>query len=164
MKISALEWKSARDTVIRAGFCAVASVNADGSPHLTPIGSLWLEKEPGRATMFQRFTRRLPENADREERVCILATRNDAWFWLRALWRGRFDALPGVRLIARLGPPRPAKPEEIARFHDRMGLFRRTRGFRMLWQDLRVARDVSIEAVLPVQIGAMTSHFAQSQG
>lgn len=150
------DWQSIRSTVARAGFCAVASINADGSAHLTPIGSVWLEKEPGKAMLFQRFTRQLPDNALRDERICLLATRNDAWFWIKALILGRFAAPPGVRIYARLGPPRPARPEEIARFHGRMKLFRWTRGFRLLWADLRVARDLHIEAVRPVVIGPMS--------
>ncbi len=156
MNFTQAEWQVLRRTVARAGFCAVASVNADGSPHLTPIGSVWLEKEPGKAMMFQRFTRQLPENAAHEERICLLATRNDAWFWIKALIAGRFATPPGVRILARLGPPRPARPEEVARFHGRMKLFRWTRGFRLLWGELRLARDLYIEAVLPVVIGPMS--------
>ncbi|MBI3149898.1 MAG: pyridoxamine 5'-phosphate oxidase family protein [Betaproteobacteria bacterium] len=158
MILTERQWQGIRQTVARAGFCAVASVNADGSPHLTPIGSVWLEKQPGKAMLFQRFTRQLPENAQSDDRVCLLATRNDAWFWIKALLRGRFDAPPGVRIVARLGPPRPARPEEIARFHGRMSIFRWTRGFRLLWADLRVARDLSIESVLPVKIGPVSEH------
>ncbi len=149
-------WRSLRHTVARAGFCAVASVNADGSPHLTPIGSVWLDREVGKAMLFQRFTRKLPENAQREERICLLATRNDAWFWIKALLSGRFSEPPGVRIFARLGPPRAARAEEIARFHNRMKLFRWTRGFRLLWADLRLARDLEIESVAPVVIGPMS--------
>lgn len=149
-------WPAIRQLVARAGFCAVASSNADGSPHLTPIGSLWLEKEPGRGLMFQRFTRQLPHNADRDERVAILATRGDTWFWLKALVRGRFDTPPAVRLVARLGPPRRATTAEIARFHAKMRLVRWTRGFQLLWGDLAIVREVTVERAIPVELGRMS--------
>ena len=79
---------------------SLASVNADGSPHVTPIGSVLLG-EPGRGLYFEVFTRELPRNVHRDSRMCILAVNSSWGLWLRALWAGRFPHPPAVRLIVR---------------------------------------------------------------
>lgn len=40
---------------------AIATVNAEGDPHVTPIGSLIL-MGPGRGYYFEEFPRQLPQN------------------------------------------------------------------------------------------------------
>jgi len=60
---------------------AFASVNADGTPHLTPIGSLLLREEEPTGFYFELFTRQLPHNLEQPQ-VCILAVNSSKWFWL----------------------------------------------------------------------------------
>jgi hypothetical protein len=60
----------------------------------------------------------------------------------------------------------PAVRETVARFHARMSLVRWTRGFRLLWSDLRMVREVLVETALPVELGSMTpaSLLPQARG
>jgi uncharacterized protein len=153
-------WRSVR-TLWTEAFCtsfhfAIASVRPDGSPHVTPIGSILLLPEPGRAIYFEEFTRRLPDHLERDPRVSILAVRSGSWFWLRALVRGRFSAPPAVRLSGVVGDRREAAPEELARIRRRFRGLRFTRGYGLLWERLGTVRDVKIHSVEPVILGAMT--------
>ncbi len=64
---------------------AFASVNADGTPHVTPIGSLILREDEPTGFYFELFTKQLPHNLDQQPRVCILAVNSSKWFWLRGV-------------------------------------------------------------------------------
>jgi len=140
---------------------AIASVGADGWPHVTPIGSLMLGDAP-RAVYFEEFPVALPDNTRRDPRVCILGVNSSPLFWLRSLARGRFATPPAFRLRARvLGEPREVTPEELRRWERRVRLLRRLRGYGLLWGRMRRVRDLEIEAVLPVELGQMTrGHWA----
>jgi uncharacterized protein len=96
--------------------------------------------------------------------VSILAVRSGAWFWLRALVRGRFSAPPAVRLSGVVGERREATPDELARIRRRFRGLRFTRGYGLLWKSLGTVRDVEIHAVEPVILGAMTTDRLQSAG
>ena len=77
---------------------AIATVNENGEPHVTPIGSLILSK-PGFDFYFERFTRQLPRNLDESRQVCVLAVNSSRWFWLKSLLGGRFPSVPAIRFI-----------------------------------------------------------------
>jgi len=53
---------------------ALASVNEDGSPHLTPIGALFL-RENKTGFYFDVFSVKMSNNLDRDQRVCVLAVK-----------------------------------------------------------------------------------------
>lgn len=134
---------------------AIASVAADGTPRVTPIGSLIL-REPGRGFYFERFTQGLARNLDGDRRVCVLAVDSGLWFWLRSLVAGRFAQIPAVRLYGVAGEPRPATPEEIALWRRRVGRTRFTRGYARMWRDMNSVREIEFTRIEPVSIGRMT--------
>jgi hypothetical protein len=134
---------------------AVATVNADGTPHVTPIGSVILGKQ-GEGIFFDEFPARLSANIDSNPKICILAVDSNRWFWLRALIRGRFKQPPGVRLVAEAGPKRRATNKEIARWHKRVAKTKWTRGHAYLWQNMATVRDLKITGIEPINLGAMT--------
>ncbi|GAH09230.1 unnamed protein product [marine sediment metagenome] len=51
---------------------AVATVNDDGTPHVTPIGALFLRADQT-GFYFDEYPSKMPENLRRNPRVCILA-------------------------------------------------------------------------------------------
>jgi uncharacterized protein len=135
---------------------SVASIGPDGSPHVSPIGSVLLLPEPGRAIYFEEFTRRLPEHFDTDPRISILAVRSSAVFWLGALLRGRFSTPPAVRLNGAVGARREATAEELARIRRRFRPLRFTRGHRLLWAQMRTVREIRIHSAEPILLGPMT--------
>lgn len=157
-------WEHVRSTVRRARsssmHCSIASTNPDGSPHVSPIGSVMLG-DPGRGAYLDVFNVQLGRNLDRDPRCTILAVDSSRVAWGRALLRGRFDRPPGARLIATVGSPRPATAAEVERFRSWFGLALRTPGGRSLLGrrgELR-ARDLTITGVVPVRVAAMTQHL-----
>ncbi len=70
MEITDEEWALVRRLVpprtIRSTFhCSIASLNEDGSPHVTPIGS-FLPRQKGHGVYFDKFNTRLAVNVDRD--------------------------------------------------------------------------------------------------
>ncbi|BBZ04433.1 hypothetical protein MCHIJ_38700 [Mycolicibacterium chitae] len=160
MSITETQWRTARHVVRRAVrsslHCSIASRNPDGSPHVTPIGSVLLDHDIGTAWYFDVFNTRLAANVDADPRVTILAVDSGRGLWLRALATGVFAAPPGIRLIGAVGPPRPSTPAEVARFHRTIGPLLHTRGGRTAWGRLARVRDIQVDSVDPISIGTMT--------
>jgi hypothetical protein len=134
---------------------SMATVTAEGLPHVTPVGSLIL-REPGRAIYFEEFTQRMPLNFRDNQHVCVLAVRSGLAFWLGALLRGGFRTPPAIRLHGRVGAQRPASDAEIQLWHRRVGKLRFTRGYRLMWEGMRTVRDVAFTHADEIHIGRMT--------
>jgi len=152
-------WKTIRD-VFEDGFksCfhyAVASVGSDGSPHITPIGSLILQDD---CTGFycEDFPSRLPENLKHNPRLCIMAVNADKVFWGRALVEGKFPSAPGVRLYGSAGKAREGKPEEIEMWQKRVLFARALKGYKIMWENMHVVRDIKFDSFEPVSLPEMT--------
>jgi hypothetical protein len=135
---------------------ALATVDADGAPHVTPIGSLLLDPDEPRGMYFEIFTKQMPDNLDRDQRICVLGVNSGKWFWLRALLRGRCDSPPAFRLMGTAGARRLATPTEIARLRKYLSRMRALRGYALLWGDLTAVREIEFESFAPVHLGAMT--------
>ncbi len=136
----------------------IASINPDGSPHLTPIGSLFLRERP-KAIFFEVFASRLPQNLEKDGRVCVLAVNSGKVFWLKSLLLGRFAGLPGVRLAGRAGVRRRASPEEVGIWRRRVRLFRPLKGYKLLWEEADWVRELSFDTIHPLQLDAMTAQL-----
>ena len=89
---------------------AMATVNADGSPHITPIGSLILREDPT-GYFFDEYCTRTRENLSRNPRVCFLAVNADRTFLVKSLIKGKFSAPPAVRLMGTVKELREATPD-----------------------------------------------------
>jgi hypothetical protein len=153
-------WREIR-SVFNAAFAssfhfAIATVGANGEPHVTPIGSVVLT-EPGRGFYFEEFPTHLPRNLRHDPRVSILGVNSSRSFWLRALLFGRFPSPPAIRLQGRVvGEPREATASELALWQRRVRPLRRLRGYALLWGRLRRVRDLEIDTAEPVLLGPMT--------
>ncbi|KZN63444.1 hypothetical protein N473_16615 [Pseudoalteromonas luteoviolacea CPMOR-1] len=137
---------------------AIASISAEGEPHITPIGSLILT-EPGKGYYFEKFTTHLPKSAHFQGRVCILAVNGSMWYWLKSLLRGEFVSRPAVRLYGTLGELRDATEYEKVKFQKRVSKTRFTRGYKLLWKNMSKIREIEFDKVEQVKIGAMTKRF-----
>ena len=154
------DWSTHRRTVGRAVrsslHCVIATTGPDGTPHVTPIGSVVLT-EPGRGIYLEIFASRLGRNLDHDPRFCLLAVDSSKGFWLESLVRGRFTKPPGIRLTGTAGPRREATEQEQARFRRQVAPLRMTRGHRILWTRGDRARDLYFDAAIPLRLGAMTA-------
>jgi hypothetical protein len=152
-------WQQIR-TVFDAGIksslhCAIASVGADGCPHVTPIGFVFLRDDYS-AYYFEEYAQKLPQNLAHNPRVCLLVVNSGRWFWLRAMFRGRFASLPGIRLTGSAGARRAATDAERATYQARVKALRHTRGYQLIWRDLRHVREIKLDGFAPVAYPHMT--------
>ncbi|WP_421845170.1 pyridoxamine 5'-phosphate oxidase family protein [Mycobacterium sp.] len=88
-------WRTIRETVARAKqssmHCAIASVDPDGTPHITPVGTVFL-RDDRTGFYFDQYTSALARNIEADPRVCLMAVDTGRLFWLRSLLAGRFIA------------------------------------------------------------------------
>jgi hypothetical protein len=134
---------------------AVATVNEDGSPHVTPMGALFLL---GNKTgfCFDEFPVNMSRNLERNPRVCILAVNSNPTFWQKSLLAGKFETPPAVRLMGSVGKKREATEEEIAMWQNHVKLARGTKGHELIWKNMRRVREIYFDSFEPVLLGEMT--------
>lgn len=151
----ARQWDLVRDVVRRStGPLSIASVDSNGGPTITPIGTVFL-RDDCTGFYFDQYTERLAENLDRNPHVCVMAVDSGSVFWLRSLLAGRFSKAIGVRLYATAGPRRPATIEELDAVQRRVRLSQWTRGGRALWSDFSLVRDLTFTGVRFVRYPVM---------
>src|SRR4030043_2255895 len=81
---------------------AVATINEDGSPHVTPIGALIL-RDNQTGFYFEENPKKMPCNLKKNPRICVMAVNADKLFWGKALVEGKFMTPPAVRLSGTAG-------------------------------------------------------------
>ena len=134
---------------------AIATVNEDGSPHITPIGSLFLQKN-NKGFYCDEYPRTMNRNLEKNQRVCVLAVNSSGLYWFLSLFRGRFDKPPGVRLMGTVSERRKATDEEKAMWLKRVRPFRWFKGYKILWSNMNHIREITFDSFEPVRAGAMT--------
>ena len=149
-----IDWTAIRRVIARAPYCSIASIDEDGRPRVTPIGSVYLDRS-GKGFFLERFTSGLPLNIDRGSPISLMAVDAGSIFWLGALISGRFKRPPAVRLRGVAGPRRDATEEERSFFARRVSALRWTRGHRALWSDFRYARTLDFSEQVPIRLGTM---------
>lgn len=151
--------KTAFDSSIKSSrHCAIATVGADGYPHVTPIGFIFLRDDHS-AFYFEEYTKKIPENIQHNPRVCVMLVNSGAMFWLTSLYRGRFASSPGIRLIGLAGERRLATDEEKAAYRARVKSLRLLKGYDLIWRDLSHVRELELERFEPVVYPKMTDHL-----
>ncbi len=136
---------------------AVATVDGNGLPHVTPIGALFL-RDDKTGFYFDVFPVGTSENIERNPRICVLAVNSDPTFWQKSLVLGKFVSPPGVRLMGSTGEKREATEEEIAMWQDHVKAARGTKGHDLMWKNMRSVRDIHFDSFEPVSLGEMTRY------
>jgi hypothetical protein len=155
------------EKIFRASFkssfhYAVASVNENCEPHVTPIGSLMLG-DPGHGFYFEKFPENLKSNLNDNKHICVLAVNSSKWFWFKSLFLGRFTEPPAVRLRGTVGEVRDATETELGRWQRRVRRVRYTKGHALIWAGMSKVRDIEFTGIEPVSIGEMTrGHWGAS--
>jgi uncharacterized protein len=158
--ISDKDWTRIR-AIFEEGFnsCfhfAMATVNEDGSPNVTPIGSLILKDNPS-GFYLEKFPIKTRENLIGNSRVCILAVNAHKTFWGKSLMQGKFDLPPAVRLLGVAGKLREAGIDEIEEWQKKVAFARPLKGYKLMWSNMDRARDINFDSFRTVDIGEMTS-------
>lgn len=156
--VSAENWQEIRRN-FRHGFAtnlhvAIATVDAEGQPQVTPIGSFFLNRDGFSGFYFEIFTKNIPKNALANPKVCIMAVNSGRWYWLKSMLSGRFATPPMTKLYGRLGERRSPTPEEIERGNRRLGRMKKLPGGKKLFGNMAFVREVHFHsfetAKLPV--------------
>ncbi len=140
---------------------SIATVDANGYPHVTPIGSLIL-RDDRTGYYFEKFPVQLGANLDKNHRVAVLAINGDFQsFWLEALSAGKFKTFPGMRLMGKASARREATEEEIKSWQQRVSFAEGLKGHEILWKNMKTVRDIQFDSCRPVLCGEMTAHLRQ---
>jgi hypothetical protein len=135
---------------------AFATVNDDGSPHVTPIGSLILRSDKT-GFYFEDTTTKMPSNLKRNPRVYIMAVNSDLAYWGNSLMEGKFTSPPAVRLSGTVGELRNATADELAAWQEKIAILKGTKGYELLWSKMIKVRDITFDSFDPVNMGEMTA-------
>ncbi|XID74798.1 pyridoxamine 5'-phosphate oxidase family protein [Alkanindiges sp. WGS2144] len=121
--------------------CSIASVNEQGQPHITPIGTVFLRNDQT-GYFFDTYTKQLAKNVENNPRVCIMAVNASKGFWLKSLVLGKFATLPAMRWYGEISELRPATKAEIVAVQQRIKVLKWTKGSRLIWSDFSHVRDI----------------------
>lgn len=150
------DWKEICQFVnYKAKRCIFATADSKGTPHATPIGSLFLTT-PGQGFYFEKYPTTLPMHYASTPKVCILAMHITLAGMFAGMARGRYATLPGIRLHATAGRLRDCTPEEAQLFAHRVRIFRFFKGYKLLWSGMTRVRELEIHSVDAVTAGPMT--------
>ena len=149
-----IPWSEVTALFSHVQHASIATVDPDGSPRISPIGSVLFSGE-GQGFYFEKFPKSMRNNLERDPRMSIMAVAPSFGFWVGALWRGRFKSQPAIRLVCEAGVRRPATPEERNGWLNKVRLFRRLKGHDLLWKNMSELREFKVIRVEPVNVGRM---------
>lgn len=135
---------------------SIATVDAENNPTITPIGSLFLNRDQT-GFYFEKFTSKLPSNTENNNKICVLAVNSSKWFWIKSLWKGKFKKHPALQLYGVLGEKREATEIEISRLEKRMKMTKGLKGNSYLWNNMKMVREITFHKVTKMKLGAMTA-------
>ena len=135
-------------------YCSLATINADGTPNITPIGTVFL-RDDCTGYYFDHYAVTLGTNLDANPNICVMAVNAGRLYWFRSFLLGRFDSPPGVRLYGKAHPRRRATPQEAAEIEARVRPTKWLKGSRMLWSNFTHVRDIEFTSFRPVSYPVM---------
>ncbi len=162
MKIQSSHWESIRD-LFRLSFrqnlhVSIASVDKSGVPTVTPLGTLFLNKD-GSGFYFEKFITSLADNRKSNKNICILMVNTSKWFWFKSLFKEKFETHPAIKLYGELGEKRAATQKELDRLENRLRFTQRLKGHKYLWDDMNFVREIAFTKFEKMKLGKMTSHL-----
>lgn len=134
---------------------SIASVDSENNPTVTPIGSLFLNKNLT-GFYFEKYPSKLPVYAKINRKICVLAVNSSTWFWIKSLIRGKFKNYPAIKLYGELGQKREATKIEITRLNKRMVTTKGMKGNTYLWGDMKLVREITFTKAEKINLGEMT--------
>lgn len=155
-------WKNIRKlfkkSTLRNLHVSIASVDTNNQPTVTPIGSVFLNKNQT-GYYFEKFPSKLPQCAEHNKNICLLAVDSGLIFWAKSLINLKFKSYPAVKLYGILGQRRKATTAEIAKFHRQLKPFSFFKGHDYLWGDMDYVREITFTKGEKINLGKMTQHL-----
>jgi hypothetical protein len=133
---------------------SIASVNKNGGPNVTPIGTLFLNNDQT-GFYFEKFSSGLTSTIEKNNAVCVLAVNSNKLFWLKSLFYGAFKKHPALKLYGELGEKRKATKEEIYALSRRMRATKNLKGNHYLWRNMEFVREIKFNDVEQMKLGKM---------
>ena len=137
---------------------SIASLDKNNNPTVTPIGSLFLNHDQT-GFYFEKYPQKLPEHANNNKNICVLAVNSGTWFWLKSLFKGQFKSYPGIRLYGEFGERRNATEKEVKRLNHRMKITKGLQGNTYLWGNMHNVRDIKFTKAEKINLGKMTEQL-----
>ena len=137
---------------------SIASVNSENKPTVTPIGSLFLNNNMS-GFYFEKYPSKLPEHAEVNPNICVLAVNSASLFWIKSLFRGKFKSHPAIKLYGKLKERRAATEKEITCLNRRMKATKGLKGNSYLWGEMLFVREVEFSHAEKMQLGKMTAEL-----
>ena len=136
-------------------YCSLATINVDGTPNVTPVGTVFL-RDDCTGYYFDHYATTLATNLDANPNVCVMAVNANRLFWLWSFVLGRFTSPPGIRLYGKAQPRRAASSEETAAIEAKVRPTKWLKGNRLLWSNFTHVRDIEFTSFRPVSYPVMT--------
>ena len=134
---------------------SIASVDKDNNPTVTPIGSLFLNKNQT-GFYFEKFPTKLPKNSETNRQICVLGVNSSIIFWLTSLFTEQFKSYPAIKLYGQLGERRKATDNEKKRLNSRMRMTKWLKGNNYLWGHMEIVREIKFTKAEKINLGKMT--------
>ena len=135
-------------------FFSIATVDAKGNPHVTPIGHAFFRNDMT-GYYFDEYSEAMPENFQINKNICLMAVNSSTAFWVRSLLTAKFSSAPAVRLMGTVGDARRATEQEIHELQKSISLTRFLRGHKLLWAHLNTVRDMRFTSFSPAKYPVM---------
>ena len=148
-----LHWESVKaafeEGMSSSKHCAIATVDTEGNPHITPIGFLFLES-PTKAFYFEEYTESIPLNIQSNRNLCLMVVNSGFIFWFKSLLKGQFISPPGIRLYGTAGDLRKATSSEKEKYLSKISSSKNLKGNKLIWQGLENVREISLTSFKPI--------------
>lgn len=135
-------------------FFSIATVNSDGTPHVTPIGHVFFNDDMT-GYYFDQYSEVMPKNFESNRNICLMSVNSSTLFWLKSLFRGKFSTSPAIRLMGTVGDVRNASKEEIDKLKQSISITSGLKGHKLLWGHLTKVRDMRFTSFSPAKYPAM---------
>jgi hypothetical protein len=139
-------------------FFSIATVNSDGTPHVTPIGHVFF-RDNMTGYYFDEYSQVMPKNFETNKNICLISVNSRAFFWLKSLFYGKFSMSPAIRLMGVVGDRRDASKEEIEKMKKTISVTSGLRGHKLLWGNLINVRDIRFTSFSPAKYPAMCTEL-----
>jgi len=137
---------------------SIASVDSENKPTVTPIGSLFLnDNQTG--FYFEKYPSKLPIHAKTNRNICVLGLNSGTLFWLKSLFKGKFENYPAIKLYGKLGERRKATEKETNRLNRRMKVTNGLKGNKYLWGEMEFVREIAFARAEKINLGKTTNEL-----